>query len=728
MKQSRSALLSGLLILAGLSLLASLFWDNVLPPPLTDTLAPPVPKHAVQVLRFGHNSPTNSALHKAAERFAREVAQRSGGVLQVRVFPYQELGNDHQMLEMAREGHLDILLTPTAKLGVPLPAMQYADLPFYFPDRQTLYRMLDGEPGQMLLARLQSIGLAGATFWENGFKHFTANRPLRSPRDFQDLRLRVMKSRILHDQSLALGAIPVLTDFHAIRQALADGAADAQENPLVAIVGMGIHHVQKHLTLSEHAYLGYALSFSRLTLARLTHKQQELLMTVAREQTQSEREETQRMEAGFLEAARTAGMTLHTLTPEQRGEFSRALAQLPRRYEHVIGADLLSKTEEWLLLESLPRRASAPILIGLNADLSQAGARAGISLKRGALLAVDEINRAGGLLGRDVALLARDHQSSPGRGLDNMRFFAERNDVVAVLGGMHSHVILEELTQVRSAGLPYLIPWAAAGSVTGNGQDPNWVFRLSVNDDLTGPWLVRRAMERGRIPGLALENSAWGRGVLASMEQELRALSAPAPVVEWVNRGQVNMSDAVSRFSRAGVDVVILVANPPEGAAFAQELATLASPPRVVSHWGITGGHFLELAGSGVSRLNLEFLQTHVPWGSSNPRWQAFQQSYKAYFGLPPLTPETAPSGLGQSYDLVYLLAQAIRQAGTTQRAQVRTALENLASHPGLIKTYTRPFTPRQHDALGEADYHLARYNAEGIIVPSQPLSAEPMP
>ncbi|MBT3197738.1 MAG: TRAP transporter substrate-binding protein, partial [Gammaproteobacteria bacterium] len=245
----------------------------------------------VWALRFGHNIPVESALHQAAERYADQVKHKSKGRVVIAIYPAQQLGNDHQMVEMARAGELDLLLTPTAKLSVPLPAMQYADLPFYFSTPDELYSMLDGEPGEILLKRLNAIDLEGVTIWENGFKQFTGDRPLRTPEDFLGLKIRTMKSRIIMAQFRSIEANPLPIDFHATHQALADGVVNGQENPLVAIVSMGFHEVQSDLTLSNHAYLGYVFSISSKVLATLPEDIQDILIETAKELTQWERRE-----------------------------------------------------------------------------------------------------------------------------------------------------------------------------------------------------------------------------------------------------------------------------------------------------------------------------------------------------------------------------------------------------------------------------------------------------
>ncbi|EIC23571.1 TRAP transporter substrate-binding protein [Thiorhodovibrio frisius] len=297
-------------------------------------------------LRLGHNMVEDSALHAAAARYAREVEARSDGRIRIEVYPASRLGNDLQMIEMAKQGSLDLLLSPTAKLSSDVPAIQFVDLPFYYDSRATLYAILDGEPGQMLLDKLRPVGLVGVTFWGNGFKQFTANSPLRTPEDFHDLRFRVMKSRIIIQQFRLLGATPVPIEFNATYQALADGAVDGQENPLVAIVGMRFYEVQSHLTLSHHGYLAYVLSISAKVFDQLPDSARTLLIAVAEEVTQWEREETQRRDADYLERVKAAGVTVTTLTAAERERFVKALAVIPQRFETLIGADLHAAIED----------------------------------------------------------------------------------------------------------------------------------------------------------------------------------------------------------------------------------------------------------------------------------------------------------------------------------------------------------------------------------------------
>lgn len=161
------------------------------------------------------------------------MKKMSSGRIEIKVYPDQRLGNDHEMIDAAQKGEIDIILPPTAKLSSVVPALQFVDLPFSCEQKKDLYEILDGEIGQQLLEKLVEFDLVGAAFWESGFKQFTANKLIRSPDDFRGLKIRTMKNSILMDQFKAFGAQPVPIDFHQTYTALKNGVVDGQENPLV---------------------------------------------------------------------------------------------------------------------------------------------------------------------------------------------------------------------------------------------------------------------------------------------------------------------------------------------------------------------------------------------------------------------------------------------------------------------------------------------------------------
>ncbi|MEO5339965.1 MAG: DctP family TRAP transporter solute-binding subunit [Magnetococcus sp. MYC-9] len=713
--------LSVVLVLLGILALNGWAWRSTLKPSMTAANKPLLEQRPA--LRFGHNMPKESAMGVAAEKFAQTVEAEAGGALQVSVHPAGSLGNDLEMAELARNGELDIVLIPTAKMSVPLPAMQFADLPFYFPTPEHLYRQLDGEPGQLLLAKLRSMDLVGATFWGNGFKQFTANRPIHAPSDLREFKVRVMKSRLIMDQFENLGAKPVAIEFRETRQALADGVVDGQENPLAAIVAMGIHRVQSHLTLSDHAYLAYVLAISQKSFARLSDKHQTLLLETAKALTPFQRQETARQEEQFLQQIQDAGVKVNRLSGEEKGVFARLLRHIPWQFEDVIGSDVISKSEELLHAGQSPENQAQQILVGLDADFSPSRADTELAIKRGALLAMEEINRAGGVLGKQLVLLSRDDRAMPDRGQENFRSFAENKALVAILGGRHSMVAIPQSTLADQLQVPFLVPWAAAAQVVEQGGQPfRFVFRISANDRLAGPFLVDSALQRGSRVALVLENSSWGQGMLPHLQKRFQELTAAPVLVAWVNRGETELSQPMRALQDSGANVALLMLHPDEGAEWLRALAVHLPALPLVAHWGITGKDFFEKIRGVQDKTNLSFLQTFSLLHVDKERMASLQQAYQTLFDQPLLGSFLPHSGFAHAYDLVHLLARAIIQAGSTDRHRVRDALEQITEHDGLTKRYrAAPFTASRHEALERADYFLARYDASGHIVPVLP-------
>lgn len=296
------------------------------------------------VLKFHHDLPEDSAQHVAAERFRDLVAERTGGEIVVQIFPSNSLADDVQATQQMQFGAIEGGIIPTAKLSNFEPAMQLPDLPFLFPSREVAHKFLDGEVGDELLATLDRIGLKGVTFWESGFKQFTCNNPVASPDDFNGRKVRVMESPIIIAQFRALGSTPVPIAFSETYTALQQGVVDCQENPLVSIVKMKFYEVQSNVVRSDHAYLGYALVFSKKWFDALKPEYQEVLVEAAREVTPFQREETARREAGYIDVIKASSAKFSVLTEENRSAFEQATRQVHEEFKDRIGAELLEKS------------------------------------------------------------------------------------------------------------------------------------------------------------------------------------------------------------------------------------------------------------------------------------------------------------------------------------------------------------------------------------------------
>ncbi|MBV6342971.1 DctP family TRAP transporter solute-binding subunit [Candidatus Magnetobacterium casense] len=671
----------------------------------------------VYELTFGHNMPPDSAMHTAAQRFSDTVSERTKGRVKIKIFPVQQLANDHQMIEMAIDGQLDILLSPTAKLSMILPSLQYADIPFLFPHTEDAYAMLDGKPGALLLERLREHGLVGAAFWGNGFKQFTADRPIRSPKDFNGMNIRIMKSNLIMDQFLAFGANPIPIDFHQTYKALKDGVVDGHENPIAAIYALKFYEVQSHLIISNHAYLAYVFCFSKKTLDSLPEDIVRIVMTTAKEFTTFERELIAKKEAEHIKVIREAGVDVSYLSEQQSKEFQRTTRHIVDKYAAIVGEDVIGLTREYLS-HKYNYTQEEDIIIGLNADMSMGSSLTGMSIKRGMELAINEINAHGGVLGKQLSVVVMDHTGMPAISKKNIASLSKMKNLVAIMGGLHSSVVLADLEMIHKEKIIYLIPWAASDNVTNNQYKPNYVFRVSANDAEAGHFLVRQALKKSKKIAILSLNTLWGRENERVLVDYLKDNNLTPCAIESFNVGEENMLKQIANIEASGAEVLVLIATAPEGAAIVKGLVLRQQKMPIIAHGSITGGYFWTDAKEQLKHVDLTFFQTFSFLNPKNETTKRVLNNYMTTYHVSSPQEIPAPAATAQAYDLVHLLAMAINNAKTIDRPSIRNALENIQHYNGMIKTYSPPFTKTRHDALNVNDYFMATYDADGAIVP----------
>ncbi|MGK0249727.1 MAG: branched-chain amino acid transport system substrate-binding protein [Oleispira sp.] len=377
-----------------------------------------------------------------------------------------------------------------------------------------------------------------------------------------------------------------------------------------------------------------------------------------------------------------------------------------------------------LLFFSTLTFAQTPLYIGLDADMSAGAKEGGIAIRRGAMIAIEEINNAGGVLNRPLELIIKDHHGNPARGMANIKALSKQSDLVAVLGGVHTPVALKELPIIHNNKMIYLVPWAAGTPIVSNGYKPNYVFRISVRDEEAGKVLINQAKKLAvRKVGLLLERTGWGRSNEKSIASASAEKGLSIAAIEWLNWGQKDMTKEIASLVSQGAEAIILVANAPEGIVAVRSLLKLetAKDLPIIAHWGIASGDFVEEVGlNDLAKLNLYVLQTYSFTKPTNPVLN--RQVIEAYQEMfdPRITEESIPGAVGtaHAYDLIHLLAKAITQANSIKTGDIRLALENLSLHKGLVKTYSPPFTSDKHDALWAEDYIISHYDSQGNLAP----------
>lgn len=367
--------------------------------------------------------------------------------------------------------------------------------------------------------------------------------------------------------------------------------------------------------------------------------------------------------------------------------------------------------------------SAEPVRVGLDGEFGLANSTSAESIERGIRTAIDEINRAGGVLGgRPLELVTREHRSIPARGIRNIREFAAMPDLVAVFGGRFSPVVIEELPVLKETRTLFLAPWSSADAIVDNGMQPNFIFRLSLRDGLAMPFLLKHAAALGvRKVGLLLTNTAWGRSNLASAEHYFASGKGPQPAATvWYNWRDTSLIDKYEALEHAGAQAVVLVANDDEAAILVREVAALPKERRlpILSHWGITGGDFVGQAGGALRQVDFRVIQTFSFFRADPARVARVLETTKRLFGIARIEDIVSPVGFAHAYDLTHILARAIDLAGSTDRAAVRDALERVEGYDGLVKRFEHPFAAGRHEALSADELLMTRYDAAGVLVP----------
>jgi branched-chain amino acid transport system substrate-binding protein len=258
--------------------------------------------------------------------------------------------------------------------------------------------------------------------------------------------------------------------------------------------------------------------------------------------------------------------------------------------------------------------------------------------------------------------------------------------------------------------------WAAATNITRNGADPNYAFRVSAVDVLVDKALVQYAHKTyaTKNPGLMLINNPWGesndKGLTAALEEMKLARAG----TEKFEDKDVDMLPQLTRLKAANADTIFLIANPAPASQVMKSLQRMGWAVPVVSHWGISGGRFPELAGPMAEKV--DFVQTYSFFGPLNDVGQkvlaALQKKYPDIKGPGDVLP---PVGVANAYDAMNLIALAIEKAGSADGEKIRQGLYAIERYHGLIKDYAKPFSPTNQDALNENDYVMVRYVGEEI-------------
>ena len=309
------------------------------------TLAPVAYAQSPIVIKFSHVVAADTPKGKAAEFFAKRAGELTKGKVKVEVFPNSQLYKDKEEMEALQLGSVQ-MLAPSLSKFAPLGVKEFEvfDLPYIFDNYPELHKVTQGALGKSQLAKLEPKGITGLAYWDNGFKSFSSNRPMHKPEDFKGLKMRIQSSKVLDAQMRALGVVPQVMAFSEVYQALQTGVVDGTENPHSNLYTQKMHEVQKHITVSDHGYLGYAVVVNKKFWDGLPADVRGQLDAAMAEATKVANDSARALNDEALAKVKATGKTeIYTPTAAERLALKKALVPVHKQMESRIGAETIQQ-------------------------------------------------------------------------------------------------------------------------------------------------------------------------------------------------------------------------------------------------------------------------------------------------------------------------------------------------------------------------------------------------
>ena len=369
--------------------------------------------------------------------------------------------------------------------------------------------------------------------------------------------------------------------------------------------------------------------------------------------------------------------------------------------------------------------AAEPIKIGLTGPFTGGSSSMGVSMRDGAKLAVAEINKKGGILGRPIQLVERDDEAKNEVGVQVAQELINKEQVVATLGFANTGVAIAATRFYQEAEIPVIDNVATGSIVTQTYAQPkeanNYVFRNAANDTIQSKMIVDEAIKRQgfKKPAILADSTNYGQLGQKDLTRALGTLDVKPVATEKFNIGDTDMTAQVLRAKEAGADVILTYAIGPELAQIANAMGKLGWKVPMIGSWTLSMASFLD--GAGTNGEGAMMPQTFIQ-APSTPKRKAFIDAYKEAYKVDRMP---SPVSAAQGYDSVYLVTAAIAQAKSTEGPKIREALESLDTKiEGVVTVYDKPFSPKDHEAIS-ANIPVFGVVKGGRVVPAHPEDLE---
>ncbi|MBC7500279.1 MAG: ABC transporter substrate-binding protein [Herminiimonas sp.] len=354
-----------------------------------------------------------------------------------------------------------------------------------------------------------------------------------------------------------------------------------------------------------------------------------------------------------------------------------------------------------LLTWSVAGVAAEPIKIGVTGPFTGGSAPMGVSMRDGVKIAVSEINAKGGVLGRQFELVERDDEAKNERGVQVAQELINKEKVVATVGFINTGVALASQRFYQEAKIPVMNNVATGSIITKQFAGPehkeNYIFRTSANDQIQSAMIVEEAITKRKYTKVAIlaDSTNYGQLGREDLEKALSGKGITPVAIEKYNIKDVDMTAQLLKAKQGGAQAVLTYGIGPELAQIANGMEKLNWKVPMIGSWTLSMGNFLDNAGKNGDGTLMP--QTFIQ-EANTPKRKAFIEAYQKAYKVERMP---SPVSAAQGYDSIYLLAAAIKQAGTTDGPKVREALENLNEKvDGVVGSYSKPFSKDDHEAI----------------------------
>ena len=343
--------------------------------------------------------------------------------------------------------------------------------------------------------------------------------------------------------------------------------------------------------------------------------------------------------------------------------------------------------------------AQEAIKIGVSGPYTGGSSSMGVSMRDGVRLAVKEINAAGGVNGKKIEIIERDDEAKNERGVQIAQELINKEKVVATVGFINTGVSLASQRFYQEAKIPVMNNVATGTIVTKQFTGDNYIFRNAARDEIQAPMIVKEAVEKRGFKKVAIlaDSTNYGQLGREDLEKALKTKGITPVAVEKFNIKDVDMTPQLLKAKEAGAEVILTYAIGPELAQIANSMAKLGWKKPMIGSWTLSMANFIDTAGKNGEGARMP--QTFIQEPNTKKR-KAFIDSYLKEF-KPKNGRIDSPVSAAQGYDSIYLLAAAIKQAGSTDGVKIREALESLNEKvEGVVTTYDKPFSKNDHEAI----------------------------